>query len=222
MGTNNIPKKNQQLNLVNVVEETKVKIPSPAKTRAPKPEEKPTEVKGKKGSNGKPPATKCKPKNFVQALIQARDEIGRVGKNRDGYAGRYSYASLDQLFSHVAPALSRAGLFLTQSCKAVEVTKKKTTTTTKKNPDGSETTTCVEVEEVTGYSVEVTTMIMWEGGTQVLMNKGEKNWSNSGKPQDLGSCETYAKRYDLLSILGVFPSEAKDIRDDDGQRVQNQ
>ena len=225
MGTDNISKKNQQLNLADVAEETKVKIPSPTKTTVLKPEEKTTEVKGKKGTtkkNGKPPATKCKPKNFVQALIQARDEIGRVGKNRDGYAGRYSYASLDQLFSHVAPALSRAGLFLTQSCKAVEATKKKTTTTTNKNPDGSETTTCVEVEEVTGYSVEVTTMIMWEGGTQVLMNKGEKNWSNSGKPQDLGSCETYAKRYDLLSILGVFPSEAEDIRDDDGQRVQNQ
>ena len=113
-------------------------------------------------------------------------------------------------------------MFLTQSCKSVELVKKKTTTTTKKNPDGSTTWTVVNEEEITGYSVGVTTMIMWEGGTQVLINKGEKNWSKSGKPQDLGSCETYAKRYDLLSILGVFPSEAKDIRDDDGQRVQNQ
>jgi len=236
MGTDNIPKRNTQLNLADIGEQTKVKIPTPKKQAeviAPKPKEKPAEVKGKKGatkngSNGtaKPPVTKkpdikCKPKNFVQALIQARDEIGRVGKNRDGYDGRYTYASLDQLFVHVAPALSRAGLFLTQSCKSVELTKKRTITTTKKNPDGRDETTWTVVEEITGYSVDVTTMIMWEGGKETLVNTGEKNWSKSGKPQDLGSCETYAKRYDLLSILGVFPSEAKDIRDDDGQRVQN-
>jgi len=240
MGTNNIPKRNTQLNLADIGEQTKVKIPTPKKKAeviAPKPKEKPAEVKGKKGatkngSNGtaKPPVTKkpdikCKPKNFVQALIYAREKIGAVGKESQGW--EYKYASLDQLFSKAIPALAEAGLFVTQSCKSIKEITKKVTTTTKKHPDGNEITTVVS-EEIPEYSVCVTTTLMWEGGKETIVNNGERNWSKSGKPQDIGSCDTYAKRYDMLSILSVFPTDSDQIkelqtaiRDDDGQRVQN-
>ena len=104
---------------------------------------------------------------------------------------------------------------------------KKDTTTTKKHPDGNEITTVVS-EEIPEYSVCVTTTLMWEGGKETIVNNGERNWSKSGKPQDIGSCDTYAKRYDMLSILSVFPTDSDQIkelqtaiRDDDGQRVQN-
>ena len=243
MGTNNIPKRNTQLNLADIGEQTKTVIPEAVEektvTKKSNGRKPVTKVNGKKGTvkndtkekvATNPPVTKkpdvkCKPKNFVQALIYAREKIGAVGKESQGW--EYKYASLDQLFSKAIPALAEAGLFVTQSCKSIKEITKKVTTTTKKHPDGNEITTVVS-EEIPEYSVCVTTTLMWEGGKETIVNNGERNWSKSGKPQDIGSCDTYAKRYDMLSILSVFPTDSDQIkelqtaiRDDDGQRVQN-
>ena len=171
--------------------------------------------------------TSPKKKNFIQVLIDARNSIPGIGKNKEGIKGRYTYATLDKLLSVIIPALSEQGLFLTQSCESKKTLRTKKTTTIKKEPDGSEVTTITE-EEIPEYAVTVSTTLLWAGdnlpsGYEVVKqhNAGSTYWSPSGSPQDLGTCETYGKRYGVLAILGIFPSEATDLADDDGQLIED-
>jgi ERF superfamily len=127
------------------------------------------------------------------ALVAALGELTNPGREstatvqtKSGGTYSYAYASLDVVLDEVRPVLARHGLALTQSVEA--------------KADGL---------------VIVGTRILHEAGEVALMAPTIARVVEGG-PQEVGSFVTYARRYQVLAVLGIHPAG----EDDDAAAAQ--
>ena len=127
------------------------------------------------------------------ALVAAIGELTNPGKDqsarietKSGGSFAYQYAGLDSILDLVRPVLARHGLALTQPVKV--------------RADGL---------------VEVQTRILHESGVVALEAPSIERVVEGG-PQEVGSFVTYARRYQVVAVLGIHPAG----EDDDAAAAQ--
>jgi hypothetical protein len=127
------------------------------------------------------------------AFVAALGELSNPGRDsravvetKKGGTYSYAYAGLDAVLDLVRPVLARHGLALTQPVEAT--------------PDGL---------------VKVTTRILHRRG-EVALQAPTIARVVEGGPQELGSFVTYARRYQVLALLGIHPAG----EDDDAAAAQ--
>lgn len=121
---------------------------------------------------------------LAAALSKAQGEFGAVQAGRTGQTGhrKYQYADLNSFLTAVRPILSKYGLAVIQ----------------RPMPTTEDRAVCLE------------TLLTHESGEWIgceLELVAEDN-----TPQKIGSALTYARRYSLISMIGIAPEE-----DDDGK-----
>ena len=132
-------------------------------------------------------AKKPEHKGIVQALCAAELEFGEIEKSAKGF--NYQYATIDLVLAAVKKPLAKHGIWLTQDIITDE-------------DDNCTHVTCF-------------TSIMWgakEDGSPavVLKSSGNSSRAKSHDPQDVGTAETYARRYDLFAFLAIHPKDEDD------------
>lgn len=124
-------------------------------------------------------------KEFIEAFIKVQQELPKIKKDAENPFFNSKYVPLENVIDEALPILNKNGFGLTQQV------------------------TYVTKEEGTGYEPVLKTTLMHSSGEvlegiMLLMLK-------SPNPQEQGSAITYARRYSLMSLLGLVGDE-----DDDG------
>lgn len=122
-------------------------------------------------------------KTLILAFVAAQVEFEPVIKTATNPHLRAKYATLDSVLAGVVPALNRHGLLLIQPPRMVDGENLLVVDTT-------------IIHAATGEKMVCTYPVAQMGGSH----------------QSMGAALTYARRYSLTALLGVFPEE-----DDDGQ-----
>lgn len=129
--------------------------------------------------------------NIIKALLEVQREIQNPKKTETNPYYKSKYAPLDKILNETRQLLTRHGLVLLQDTGADE--------------DGR---------------VVITTTLLHESGgwiqTSPLIVKPTARKA-SATPQEMGSAITYARRYQLMSLLGI----AGEDEDDDGERASH-
>jgi len=122
---------------------------------------------------------------IAAAFAAAAAELSDISTTRSVSTGTYSYsyAPLDAVLAEVRPILARHGLAVLQPVATV-------------------------AEDGKRIGVGVSTMLVHSSGEQWVF--GPLIFDDKGTPQQVGSAITYARRYSLLSSLGIATD------DDDG------
>lgn len=120
-------------------------------------------------------------KQIASAMVEVQKELKGISPNANNPFFKSSYITLDNILEVVRPILSKNGIWLTQ--------------------------------EATGdtESITVTTRLTHSSGEFIETDTLKMKPQKINDPQQLGSCITYAKRYQLSAMLGIS-SEV----DDDG------
>lgn len=130
--------------------------------------------------------------NIVAALLKVQSELQNPKRTEENPYFKSRYAPLDQILRDVREVLTRHGLILLQDTGADDEGK-----------------------------VNITTTIIHESGewvaTSPLTVQPRGRGSAPPTPQDIGSAITYARRYQLMSLLGI----AAEDEDDDGAKASN-
>lgn len=129
---------------------------------------------------------------IIKALIQARTQISNIAKNRSAKMSAtfsYKYSDLAECINSVQQPLLEANIFLTQHVTAIAGIKHLTTSLLHESEQFIES--CMPIDD--------------------MIPKNVDNYS-----QALGKAITYAKRYALISILGLNSSDD----DDDAQSLK--
>jgi hypothetical protein len=125
---------------------------------------------------------------FFAALAAAQADMTDVAKDRTVDTGSfsYSYADLSSIISVVRRALNRHGLSFSQSTSS----------------------------ERQGDVVAVTVKTTVHGAVEAmkLESEGTTVWTTDGSPQKIGGAITYARRYDLQTLVGIAAEEDTDAR----------
>jgi hypothetical protein len=124
------------------------------------------------------------PAPLYAALAAAQAEFRPVAENGYNKFTQQKYARLDDVLQHVRPILARHGLAVIQTCER----------------DGDKLTLRTRLAHESGQTVE--------SDMPMNLDKGDKPM------QALGAALTYARRYALMSLLGVAGGE-----DDDAESV---
>lgn len=124
------------------------------------------------------------PANLAQALVAAQAEMPALQRDKINPHFGHSYLSLETLLAEVLPALNRHGLAVSQWPSFTS--------------DGEKLVPTLETVLVHGLSGET-----WKGVMLLLPSKMDA--------QGQGAAITYAKRYAIMSLLGLSADE-----DDDG------
>ena len=123
-----------------------------------------------------------------QAIYLAKKEFPKIEKDTDGY--NYEYASLGKMMETLRPTLDKYSIDI------------------RHDPIGKMGTDKSFIGMKTIFT---------------FMPTGEEDYVefghlvNSDKAQDMGSYQTYYRRYNLLCYLNLIPEKALD---DDGERIQ--
>lgn len=123
-------------------------------------------------------------KELIAAMVKFNGEITRISKDAQNPFFKNNYATLDQIIDNVRPVLASHGLVIMQD---------------------------VSTEE--SGSITVSTSLFHETG-QFIESTGTTLKPEKQNPQGIGSAISYAKRYDLTTILSLNTGE-----DDDGQHA---
>ena len=110
---------------------------------------------------------------LTKALVEFHKSVGTIHKTAKSYTNQY--APLDQVLSVVTPALSKAGLVVTQTFEP--------------DSEKSEPVLITTLRHVSGECIESKLPLIIVKGKNAL--------------QDLGSSISYSRRYALLAILGL-------------------
>jgi hypothetical protein len=122
-------------------------------------------------------------KNFYAKLSEFRAKVGKIAKDGTNPAFRSKYATLPGILDAIEVPLAECGLTFVQWLNATE--------------DGS---------------VSLTTEIVETGDSEAPgLSSTSVMKPQDGKPQSYGSCITYARRYGLVTLLGLNVDD-----DDDG------
>lgn len=120
-----------------------------------------------------------------EALAKAQGEFGRVEKNAKNPHLRNRYADLASVTAAVAPALAANGLGIVGGVETVD-------------GDPHRATLAVRLIHASGGWVEVTMPVVWEHGKGVNV------------AQSFGGGLTYARRYAVMTLLGLAPEDEDD------------
>lgn len=131
---------------------------------------------------------------LATALSKAQGEFKAIVKDTKGYG--YKYATLDQLIEMASPIMSKHGLSFVQPAYSLDVN-----------------------------ATVVETIILHDSGQWLSSGAIHAQASNPGKlspMQTIGSAITYARRYQLASMLGIAAEEDTDdaIKPDKHSRAQ--
>jgi len=128
---------------------------------------------------------------IIKALLHVQEEIQNPKKTEENPYYKSKYAPLDQILNEVRVLLSKHGLVMIQDTGGDDE----------------------------GNVVVSTTLLHESGGwiqTSPLIVKPTARKA-SATPQEMGSAITYARRYQLMSLLGI----AGEDEDDDGERASH-
>lgn len=128
---------------------------------------------------------------IIKALLKVQEEIKNPKKTEENPSYKSKYAPLDQILNEVRVLLSKHGLVMIQDTGGDDE----------------------------GNVVVSTTLLHESGGwiqTSPLIVKPTARKA-SATPQEMGSAITYARRYQLMSLLGI----AGEDEDDDGERASH-
>lgn len=117
---------------------------------------------------------------LAKALLVAQGNFSPIVKDTEAF--KYKYAPLDKVLECVRPALTDAGILITQPSRVW------------RNGDSE-------------YCEQKTILIHVESGQQIESSMVMQ--CDTG-PQDRGSEVTYLRRYTLLNVLGIFPVDEDD------------
>jgi len=118
-------------------------------------------------------------------LFEIRSELSNISKDKDGYGFRY--LSLEKLLEKITPSFQKKGLFLTQ------------TSTLEENDNIVVETLIVDV-----VGAEKDNYVLYRTKVPILKD-GKMN-----DVQKYGASTTYARRYQLMEILGIAAEEDAD------------
>ena len=128
---------------------------------------------------------------IIKALLKVQEEIQNPKKTEENPYYKSKYAPLDQILNEVRVLLSKHGLVMIQDTGGDDE----------------------------GNVVVSTTLLHESGGwiqTSPLIVKPTARKA-SATPQEMGSAITYARRYQLMSLLGIVGED----EDDDGERASH-
>lgn len=120
-----------------------------------------------------------------EALAKAQGEFGAVTKNAKNPHLRNRYADLASVTAAVAPALAANGLGIVGGVETVD-------------GDPHRATLAMRLIHASGGWVEVTMPVVWEHGKGVNV------------AQSFGGGLTYARRYAVMTLLGLAPEDEDD------------
>ena len=128
--------------------------------------------------------------NIAPAWVDALTEFGHVTQDTSSDMGTWThkYASLGAVLDYVRPILGRHGLVISQEV--------------------------IHGTNVNGATIGVATTVTHTSGEWYSTEGTQHTTGPRSGPQDNGSAITYARRYDLLTFLGLA------TEDDDGKRAQ--
>lgn len=129
--------------------------------------------------------------NLFKAFINFQKEFKGMKADATNPFFKSTYITLDGILETVRPILTKNGLAIFQEVK------------------GSEGT------------ISVKTKILHESGESLDTEWLEMKPAKSNDPQALGSCITYAKRYQLGAVLGICESIDDDGNKATGNKSQN-
>lgn len=130
--------------------------------------------------------------NLAQKFMRVLNEVPNFSTDETANAGSrtYKYLNLATLLKNIKPIFEKHGIAFSQKV------------TFDKTGDGRQTLGTVE------------TIIFDENEQQTVC---EYPFFVTGDPQQVGSAITYARRYSLTTVLGIFPD-----KDDDGSYARQQ
>lgn len=130
--------------------------------------------------------------NLAQKFMQVLNEVPNFSTDETANAGSrtYKYLNLATLLKNIKPIFEKHGIAFSQKV------------TFDRTGDGRQTLGTVE------------TIIFDENEQQTVC---EYPFFVTGDPQQVGSAITYARRYSLTTVLGIFPD-----KDDDGGYAKQQ
>ena len=137
-------------------------------------------------------------KGFYQRLNALREELGNISKNKKNDHFKSSYADITAVLEHITEAMNKHDIAFTQTTELVSHT-------VNENEEGT--------KFVPGYNYAfMTTTKLIDAKNGQVMEKMfypivSKDYNDA---QKVGSGQTYARRYSLLTILGLSAD------DDDG------
>jgi hypothetical protein len=148
---------------------------------------------------------------LAQAKASAQGRIAAIGKDksatvqmRNGGQFKYSYADLASCLEAVNGPLSEAGIALFQP-----VVVEPAPASTDPQPKGGE-------RQARGGRVIATTLLVHGESGEWISEDYEAPIVDATDARSVGSAATYARRYGLLSLLAIAPSE----EDDDGEAAR--
>ena len=148
---------------------------------------------------------------LAQAKASAQGKIAAIGKDksatvqmRNGGQFKYSYADLASCLEAVNGPLSEAGIALFQP-----VTVEPAPAPADSQPKGGE-------RQARGGRVIATTLLVHGESGEWISEDYEAPIVDATDARSVGSAATYARRYGLLSLLAIAPSE----EDDDGEAAR--
>ncbi len=116
---------------------------------------------------------------IIKALIECQKEFHNLSKDKQGYG--YKYVELNQILNEVKPVLNKHGIFLSQNVGCMEM-------------ENNSTMTAIQtiLYHVSGENLKTDIMPL-----EATTMKGVNNM------QAMGASITYARRYQLIALLGL-------------------
>jgi len=137
------------------------------------------------------------PATLAEALLAFQSEAPSLQKNAVNPHFKNSYISLDELMESVLPVLNKHGLVVLQFPTALE-------RDTQKFDDGGSRVVLGEIPALRTKIIHAPSGESMEDVMPLMVAKSD--------PQGQGSAITYARRYSLMSVLGLVADN-----DDDGE-----